>query len=162
LRAVFALLVAAHAPFSGAQEAWQEVAPAQPPALKLDKLVPVEVTGSALRFGVQPESVTIDRDGVVRYVVASTSTSGAVNASYEGIRCVTAEVKVHARHNPETGWTMVKDAAWQPVQGNAAHRHSLAIARHGACVGRGSNRSPAQVVRDLAAPADTRFGNEGR
>jgi hypothetical protein len=161
-RAALALLLATCGCFAQAQEPWQEAPTAAPPALKLDRLVSVDVTGSELRFGVQPDSVTIDPDGVVRYVVAATSASGVVSAFHEGLRCVSGEVKVYARHHPDTGWTPVKDPTWRPLQGNAAQRHSLAIARNGACIGRGSNRSAAQIVRDLAAPAETRFRNEVR
>lgn len=144
-----------------AQEPWQEAATPEPPTLKLDRLVPVDLPRSTLRFGVQPDSVSIGPDAVVRYVVVATSASGAVNAIYEGIRCEGGQVKVYARHNPDTGWTPAK-GDWQSIHDNAAQRHSLAIARNGACIGRGTNTSAARVLRDLAAPVDERFQNERR
>ena len=51
----------------------------------------------------------------MRYVVVATSTSGAVNAIYEGIRCNTGEVKVYARHNPDSGWKPARAAEWRPL-----------------------------------------------
>lgn len=140
-----------------AQEPWQEQAAPEPPALVLDGVVPVEVPRSTLRFGVQSNSVSIGSDAVVRYVVIATSATGPVNAMYEGIRCDAGEVKVYARHNPDRGWAIVKDAPWQPLYNNGAQRHSLVIARNGACIGRGTNRTPERVIRDLRAPADERF-----
>ncbi|TFZ01575.1 CNP1-like family protein [Ramlibacter rhizophilus] len=145
-----------------AQEPWQEGAAPEPPALRLKGLVPVELPRSTLRFGVQPDSVSIGPDRVVRYVVVATSASGALNALYEGIRCDEGKVKVYARHTPGAGWTPTRDAPWESLHDNAGHRHSLAIARSGACIGRGTNTSAERVLRDLAAPVDERFRIELR
>ncbi|MEJ7929033.1 CNP1-like family protein [Ramlibacter sp. AN1015] len=140
---------------------WQEAEAPAPPALRTSELIHIEVPRSELRFGVQPDSVSIGADDVVRYTVVATSRSGAVNAMYEGIRCVSGEVKVYARHIDGT-WAPTKEHDWQSLHGNAAHRHSLAVARQGACVGRGANRPARQILRDLAAPVDERFVRELR
>lgn len=141
---------------------WQEADTPAPPQLNLRRAIPLDLAGSSLRFSVQPDSVSIGPDRVVRYVVLATSSSGALNAMYEGLRCVTGEVKVYARYQPGSGWTPVERPEWQSVHGNPAQRHSLAIARTGACQGRGANYTAAQIVRDLAAPVDDRFGSEQR
>jgi len=139
---------------------WREDlrAGSQPPAFVRDRLLPIAVAGSALRYGIDPATVSIGPDRVVRYVVVAQSAGGgAVNALYEGIRCNKAEVKIHARYSPDSGWVPVVDAEWKPLHGNGPGRHSLLIARGGACVGNASNGTAAQVVRDLAASPDMRF-----
>lgn len=138
---------------------WKESEAPAPPALRLERLVPLEVPSSSLRFGVDPNSVTLASDGVVRYVVVATGSGGAVNAFYEGLRCNTGEVKVYARHNPDSGWVPVRDAQWQPLHNVPHSRHSLHIARNGACVGHGPNGNAAQIVRDLRSGPDRRFVN---
>ncbi len=139
---------------------WKEVEAPAPPQIRTTGLIPLEIAGTSLHYGVDPDSVTLDRDGVVRYVMVASSGSGAVNALYEGIRCNTGDFKVYARYNTGSGWRPVKDAPWQPLVARSASRHSLLIARTGACIGQAPNRSASQIVRDLKAPVDRRFGIE--
>lgn len=133
-----------------------------PPALRTDGLIPLEIgRGTTLRYGVDPASVSISRDGVVRYVVVATSPSGAVNGIYEGVRCGTAEVMVYARYVPGSGWSAVPAPKWQPLRGTNSP-HSLVVARDGACMGNTPNHSATEVVRDLRAPAVRRFGSSSQ
>jgi len=141
---------------------WREVEAPPPPALQVQGVVPLEMPQSGLRFGVQPGSISIGKDGIVRYVVVATSTTGAVNAMYEGLRCDRGEVRTYARHDPVKGWIEV-DTQWRSLfDGSNVVRHSLAIARTGACIGHSANGSPAQIVRDLRNPAAERFRSEYR
>ena len=140
---------------------WQEAEAPPPPAVRTQGLIPLDVPGTALRFGIDPASIQVGRDRVVRYVVVATSSSGTVNAFYEGIRCEGGEVKVYARHNPNTGWVPATRGDWQPLQTTPNSRHSLYIARNGVCMGRGVNGNVAQIVIDLRAPVDTRYERGG-
>jgi hypothetical protein len=140
---------------------WVEVDAPPPPALRTTGLIPVEVSGTSLRFGIDPASITIGADRVVRYVVVATSSSGTVNGIYEGLRCNTGQVKVYARHNPSSGWVPAREADWQDVHKVANLRYSLAIARGGACQENSPNGSPRQIAMDLRAPADRRFERGG-
>lgn len=140
---------------------WREAEAPPPPALKTERLIELEMPRSTLRYGIDPASVSVGADGVVRYVVVARS-AGAVNGIYEGIHCKTAQVKVYARHNPDSGWVKTQDAQWKSLHEVANTRHSLLIARTGACQGQAPNRSAQQVVRDLAAPVDSRFATETR
>lgn len=141
---------------------WRELEAPPPPAVKTSGLVPLEMPQSGLRFGVQPDSVSIGSDGIVRYVVVATSASGAVNAMYEGLRCDRGEFRTYARHSPEQGWVNV-DTQWRPLHdGGPVSRHNLVVARTGACIGHGTNTSAQQIVRDLRSPAADRFRSELR
>ncbi|HEY0884044.1 MAG TPA: CNP1-like family protein [Ramlibacter sp.] len=157
-RLALALLLAAgaaHAQLADANPDWKESEAPAPPALRTTGLVPLEIPGSQLRFGVDPASVSLGSDGVVRYVVVAASAGGAVNGIYEGIRCSTGEYKVYAR-NSGKGWS-ISGSDWRLLHDQPRSRHSLLVARTGACIGRGPNRSAAQIVRDLRAPAADRF-----
>jgi hypothetical protein len=142
---------------------WQEIDAPPPPPLRTDGLIPLEVTGgaSSLRFGVDPASVSVGSDSVVRYVVVAMGNSGVTNGIYEGIRCSTGEVKVYARHNPDSGWVAAKGSEWKDLRGAANSRYSLAVARSGACFGHAPNGPAVQIVRDLRAPVDRRFERGG-
>jgi hypothetical protein len=139
---------------------WKEVEAPPPPEVRTTGLIPLEIPGTSLRFGIDPASVTLDRDGVVRYVMVASSDSGAVNALYEGIRCATGDFKVYARHSPGSGWRVVKDTPWRALSEPPVSRHTVLVARTGACIGHAPNRSAGQIVRDLKAPVDRRFGIE--
>jgi hypothetical protein len=136
---------------------WREVEAPPAPALKLQGLIPLEVPESTLRFGVDPSSIAIGEDGIVRYVVVATSRTGVVNAMYEGIRCGSGDFKVYARHTAASGWKVVKNTDWRSLWDRPGSRHTLLIARAGACMGRAANRSPANIVRDLRTPMERRY-----
>ncbi len=141
---------------------WRELDAPPPPALKTERLIAIDMPLSLLRFGVDPASVSLSSDGIVRYVVVAASSSGAINASYEGVRCATGQFKVYARHNPDSGWVRAQ-GEWRSLQDPAlASRHSLEIARNGACMGRGTAPTAAQIVRDLRGGVDTRYRPELR
>ena len=150
---------AGHAQLSPPDPDWKEVDAPPPARLRTDRLIRIELPESALRFGVDPASIALGSDGIVRYVVVATSSTGAVNAFYEGVRCSTGEVKVYARHTPDSGWVPLKDAQWGSLHDTRPSRHSLVIARTGACVGGAPNQSVAQIVRDLGGSVNWRFWN---
>lgn len=139
---------------------WKEKDVPPPPALRTSGLIPIEMPqGVTLRYGVDPDSISVGKDGVVRYVVVASSASGAVNAMYEGVRCSSGEVKVYARHNPDSGWVANGKQEWMQLSASGSTRHSLLIARTGACFGDAPNRNEAQIVRDLRSGVDRRFLN---
>ena len=133
---------------------WKEMDAPPPPAFRTDRLVPFETASraTALSFGVDPDTIAISGDGVVRYVVVASSKTGAMNALYEGIRCGTAEFKSYARYHPDSGWTLVPNPSWRSLYDTLPSRHALAFARAGACSGKAPNRSAQDIVRDLKQP----------
>lgn len=137
---------------------WREEAVPPPPAVRSEGLIPLEIPGSTLRFGVDPATIAIGSDRIVRYVVVASGSSGAINALYEGIRCNTGEFKVYARYTPG-GWTATPDTPWRSLREPPISRHSLTVARNGACIGGGTNTSVTQIVRDLRTPVGTRLFN---
>jgi hypothetical protein len=136
---------------------WKEVEAPRPPAVATSGLVMLDVPGSSLKFGVDPASITIGPDRVVRYVLVASSASGVVNAFYEGVRCNSGDVKVYARHDPGKGWVPTPEAEWTALQEGRHARTSLQVARLGACVGNAPNSSPRDIARDLRSSPEHRF-----
>ena len=129
---------------------WKELETPAPPAFELSRLVPFDVSiNSTLKFGVDPATITIGQDGVVRYVIVARSGSGTVNAMYEGLRCSTGEMRTYARYNASGGWARTTDSEWRSVFANAATRHTLMFAKQGGCTDNAPPRSVNDIVRSL-------------
>ncbi|MBA2962410.1 MULTISPECIES: CNP1-like family protein [Ramlibacter] len=153
----------AHAQLVPVDPDWKELtAPAPPASLRTQGLVPIDVEPSQLRWGIDPDSIAVGADGIVRYVVVARGEGSALNAFYEGLRCSSGEVKVYARRSSDGGWVPAAASDWQTVFNNPPVRHSLVIARNGACTGKVANVSAAQIQRDLASASKGRHLNDSR
>ena len=149
----FFLVPAVHSQPAFDEPEWAEKQVPPPPAFDMKKLVAVDVPGSALAYGVDPASIQIsNKDGIVRYVMVATSTSGARNVMYEGLRCSTGEFKTYSRYSPEGEWKPVTDAQWRSVFGNMPSKHALRFAKAGACDGATSASTVDLLVSRLKNP----------
>lgn len=70
---------------------------------------------SAFHSFIDGKSISIGEDKVVRYSMVIKSPSGAVNVSYEGLRCKTSEYKVYAFGTQGSQWANVPDVQWRKV-----------------------------------------------
>lgn len=123
------------------------------PTFDASRLIPFDVsTASSLRFGVDPQTLSISKDGIVRYVVVARSSSGTINAMFEGIRCSTGEFKTYARYNPGSGWNQVADPQWASMIGSRNSSHTYWLSRQGACSDSGTPIRVDDIVRDLRRP----------
>lgn len=129
---------------------WKEVDIPAPPSFNKDRLIPVAMpTYVTLRFGVDPATLTITDDGVIRYVMVAQSASGSsstVSAMYEGIRCAAGEFKTYARFNASGQWESLNNPQWRPLTDNNTSKHALALARQGACDGRSARARSVQAI----------------
>lgn len=127
LRAVAALLLslaslAAHGQTRYALEdeadkgPWKEAEIQLPPAPALGDLLKLDIGSAATQeFSVDPKSITIETDGVVRYTVVAASRGGALSISYEGIRCESFERRVYAFGHKDGTWTRSRQIAWARI-----------------------------------------------
>src|SRR5450830_1616368 len=84
---------------------WQEAAVQLPASPQDADLMPFYVGPTATQqFFVDAKSISITGDNVVRYTLISKSASGAVNVSYEGTRCETAQFKQFAYGGKDGVW----------------------------------------------------------
>ena len=152
-----ALAVATGPAFAQVFGEWNEGPVPDAPALKTDALVPIDIEGSDLRFGIDPASVSVGSDRVVRFVFVATSRSGTVNAFYEGVHCERATYRLYARHSPSQGWRPV-EAGWKPLNEGIEGRFAWQAARAGICAGRVPGGTAAQIVQALKTPPDRKMG----
>jgi hypothetical protein len=113
---------------------WKETEAPPPPAFNQAQLIPITMPSFvSIRFGVDPATLTITPDGIVRYVMVATNPTGSINAMYEGIRCATWEVKSYARYTTSGQWISVANPQWRGLNENRPSHHALALARQGGC-----------------------------
>ena len=130
---------------------WKELEIQPPATFTIDKLVPIEMPRYVtVKLGVDPDSLTLSEDGIVRYVVVALSESGNINAAFEGIWCRAGEVKTYARAGNDRKWNVVPDPQWKNLSDSQPSMHALALARQGVCNGRSaSGHSPHDIIRSL-------------
>lgn len=130
---------------------WTETEVPPPPAFNQKQLIPIEMPRYvSLRFGVDPATLALTPDGIVRYVVVAANATGSLSAMYEGIRCATGEVKTYARYTSSGKWSAVPDPQWSHLTDNLPSKHALALARQGVCDGRSvAASSVAAIVNEL-------------
>lgn len=119
---------------------WTEENAAPPPAYAQDGLIPIEMPYYvSLKIGIDPATLTVGSDGVVRYVVVMRNATGSTNAAYEGILCTTGQVKTYARAGTNGTWVAIKQPEWRDLTDNLPSRHAYAISKQGACDARSSS-----------------------
>ena len=113
---------------------WKESEAPPAPTFNKDRLLPLDMPHYVtLQFGVDPATLAITSDGIVRYVVVATNASGSLSAMYEGIRCATGEVKTYARFSSSGKWSLIQEPVWRGLNDNLPSRHALALANQGVC-----------------------------
>ena len=107
-----------------------------PAAPKKENLLPFYVSATTtMNFALDGQSVSVDSDGVVRYVVVVTSRAGATNTSYEGIRCPTGEKKLIALGQADGSWSRARRDRWEPITEAGGNRQHAALALEYFCEG---------------------------
>ncbi len=67
------------------------------------------------QYLVDTTSIRIGEDGVIRFSLVIKSSAGALNVSYEGIRCATSERKVYALGRNDKTWAQPRVSEWQKL-----------------------------------------------
>lgn len=88
-------------------------------------------SASSFRFFIDPQSVSVGDDGVVRYTLVARSRSGVENVSYEGIRCGNSNYRMYALAH-ESKWTRTQ-GEWNEIQSGNLRRWHAALAREYFC-----------------------------
>jgi hypothetical protein len=124
-------------------------APAVPPALPRERdLIEFFVAAtSEFRFFVDPASVSVHKDGEVRYTLVARSSAGARNVTYEGMRCHSVEWRLYAIGR-DGGWGG-RAGEWRPIEPRSVQRWHNALFREYFCPQREPIASAAEGVEAL-------------
>lgn len=104
------------------------------------KLLPFDVSNNTpLTFAIDPASVSVGTDSVVRYTIVITSSTGANNVNYEGIRCDTFEWRLYASLNDDhDGWDQTVANDWSRIETGSLNAYHAALFHDYFC----SNKMP--------------------
>jgi hypothetical protein len=152
------------APFCAAQTdnglekpEWEEEKTPPPPSFTKENLIPLDMPRHvSVKVGVDPETIGVGGDGVVRYVIVMTNATGSTNAVYEGVRCTSDEVKTYARLSASGQWSFVANPEWKALNDNMPSHHAQAFARQGGC----QNRLAASKKEIISALTSRRWQNQ--
>ena len=95
---------------------WKEIQAQLPAYPKLEESIPFSVSAASdNEFFIDPKSVNVGDDDIVRYTLIIKSVSGVLNVSFEGIRCGTREKKLYAFGRTDGTWSRNKHAKWEAI-----------------------------------------------
>jgi hypothetical protein len=102
-------------------------------------------------FFVDPTTLDVGADGVVRYALVVRTEGGANNVSYEGIRCATYEKRVYAVGTPQRKWVEARRSVWETIQPNRANEYQAILYTEYFCPDRSIVPDKAAAVRALGS-----------
>jgi hypothetical protein len=68
------------------------------------------------RYFIDAKSLSVGKDGIVRYAVVVKTSGGATDVSYEGIRCASGERRIYATGNRDRTWLEARLSDWEPIR----------------------------------------------
>jgi hypothetical protein len=91
---------------------------------------------TSLRFFVDPASLSVGTDGIVRFTVVARGDGAASNVSYEAIRCKTRERKVLAYGRANGTWHETRESHWIPISGMTSDGYRFVLFENYFCPSR--------------------------
>ncbi len=136
--------------------AWEVSLPAFP---KEENLVEFDV-GAAVRFHVYVDTVSISVKGdEVRFAHVVRTPGGAVNVSYDGLRCSEYQRAIYASGRPDGTWSRARKSDWRLINESGAGGYFGTMTKELWC-GEGGHGGPAgtpeQLVKALKAAPNLR------
>lgn len=120
--------------YSREETEWKELRVEPPAAPSSGDLVEFYIgTGTGNRFFIDGKTLSVGKDGVVRYVLVIKTAGGATNVAFEGIRCQTGEYKLYASGRADGTWAPSRIARWRPIEDNPTNRHHAVLNRDLLC-----------------------------
>jgi hypothetical protein len=104
---------------------------------------------ASFEFYVDSGSLSVAESDIVRYTLVARSASGAMNVSYEGIRCDSHERRSYAFGRFDGTWSQARNSQWVPISRAQANSQYETLATEYFCP-RGSRvRTAAEAVLAL-------------
>ncbi|MDR0701612.1 MAG: CNP1-like family protein [Azoarcus sp.] len=141
-----------------AGETWREAEytlPARPDERKL-RAFNVD-THPAGRFLLDSASLSIGKDGVVRYVLVTRGGAGTSVTTFEGIRCDTGESRLYASLERDGSWRTLGNSVWRALAsgrssnifGYSGNDPRATLANDYLCDGGAPARTPEEILARL-------------
>ena len=139
------------ADFDEDRRPWKEIEARIPSAPRTGDLVPFEAgAASPHRFYVDPRSLSVGDDGVVRYTLVIKAAGGATNVTYEGIRCELRQQKYYAVGRADGNWVRARNPQWRRIEPQDVNRHHNVLYADFLCPGKQPVKSVRQALQLLS------------
>jgi hypothetical protein len=136
--------------FSMLDKSWKEVALKLPAAPQDGNLLPIYVGPTATqRFALDSKSISVGKDGVVRYTVVSTSAGGAKNISFEGIRCDVRQKRLYAFGHADGSWSPSRRVNWEAIEINTVNNQHAVLASDYLCTDGLVSGTPTEMIEQI-------------
>jgi len=132
---------------------------ALPPYPKPENYLPFQVSDTMpFDFFVDAKSISVSADHqVVRYTLIAKSSDGALNISYEGMRCSDGEFRIYAFGQRDKTWFKVRNPKWEVIRKNPRNAQRAVLYNNFFCpVIGGGIASAEEGVRALKAGGNPR------
>jgi hypothetical protein len=129
---------------------WQEMEVQLPAPPAESTLIPLYVSAATSnRFFIDGATISVGKDGVVRYVLLILAPEGGRNITFEGMRCESREVRVYASGRSDGSWSKSRNNEWRRIQEVYANRHHANLFLEYFCPMGNIVRSPAEASEAL-------------
>lgn len=88
---------------------------------------------TAHKYYIDVSTLSVGKDGVVRYALVVRTSGGATNISYEGMRCETREFRIYATGSRDGSWVPARRSEWRPIENKPTNRYHAALSRDYFC-----------------------------
>lgn len=113
---------------------WVELQSQLPEYPKPDKLIPFDAgPANNDQHFIDTTSIQVGEDGVIRYSLVIKSPSGAMNITFEGIRCAVNERKLYALGRNNGNWVHSRNANWQRLENVSQYDAQRELAKYYFC-----------------------------
>jgi hypothetical protein len=85
------------------------------------------------KYYIDASTLSVGKDGVVRYALVVRTSGGSTNITYEGMRCESREYKINATGHRDGTWVVARRSEWRPVENKPTNRHHAALSRDYFC-----------------------------
>lgn len=134
------------------EKAWQEQNVALPPYPEAARLMELDIDTGATPFRhyLDPDSLSVGEDRVVRFTTVIVSPSGVWNVTYEGLHC---GERTHRRLAFGSGgqWHLLPGTDWERIGGSGTQRYRKVLYEKYICPATELTRKPDQILRRLRA-----------
>jgi len=137
---------------------WKEDVPQLPAYPKNDQLLelPADLPGYNFRVFIDPESLSVGDDRVVRYALVFVSSSGARNISYEGMHCGKHEYRRYA-YGSEGAWHPINASPWQKVTDTGMDHYRYVLYWDYLCNPLRTNLDAGEMIRRIRSSSGPAF-----
>ncbi|HRB29394.1 MAG: CNP1-like family protein [Nitrosomonas sp.] len=135
------------------EKTWVERATQLPPYPDTSNLLEFDAGGAITgnQYLIDPASINVVEDGVIRFSLVVKSSSGALNISYEGIRCATTERKLYALGRNDKTWAEPRVSEWEKLTYVRQFYAQRELAKNIFCPNRQIVRNSEDAIRALKA-----------